>query len=138
MEQSTFEEAKAAVKGRPKVRIVHLAAPRIIQTDVEKFREVVQRLTGKQSRARERKTEAEAALGTSNRSEAFSGEWSPPPPEKKLKRAEEESLSGLLDNYGTFSDFGVIDAFFQDMRETLPFPLSSTAVDVFSEGSVCA
>lgn len=33
---------------KPKIRIIHLFAPEIIKTDVANFRELVQRLTGKQ------------------------------------------------------------------------------------------
>ncbi|WOH14576.1 hypothetical protein DCAR_0934096 [Daucus carota subsp. sativus] len=35
------------VRVRPKIRIIHVLEPRIIQTDVSNFREMVQRLTGK-------------------------------------------------------------------------------------------
>ncbi|XP_073004151.1 VQ motif-containing protein 25-like [Typha latifolia] len=34
-------------KMKPKIRIIHIFAPEIIKTDVENFRELVQRLTGK-------------------------------------------------------------------------------------------
>ncbi|KAJ8570492.1 hypothetical protein K7X08_037464 [Anisodus acutangulus] len=36
-------------KLKPKIRIIHIFAPEIIKTDVENFRELVQRLTGKPS-----------------------------------------------------------------------------------------
>ncbi|WCJ34007.1 VQ motif-containing protein [Euphorbia peplus] len=36
-------------KVKPKIRIIHIFAPEIIKTDVENFRELVQRLTGKPS-----------------------------------------------------------------------------------------
>ncbi|KAJ7971444.1 putative VQ motif-containing protein [Quillaja saponaria] len=36
-------------KTKPKIRIIHIFAPEIIKTDVENFRELVQRLTGKPS-----------------------------------------------------------------------------------------
>ncbi|RVW81477.1 VQ motif-containing protein 25 [Vitis vinifera] len=38
-------------KVKPKIRIIHIFAPEIIKTDVENFRELVQRLTGKPSAA---------------------------------------------------------------------------------------
>ncbi|KAL3755408.1 hypothetical protein ACJRO7_002456 [Eucalyptus globulus] len=41
--------AISKANGKPKVRIVHIFAPEIIKTDVENFRELVQRLTGKPS-----------------------------------------------------------------------------------------
>ncbi|KAL1293558.1 hypothetical protein HN51_054212 [Arachis hypogaea] len=34
-------------KYKPKIRIIHIYAPEIIKTDVENFRELVQKLTGK-------------------------------------------------------------------------------------------
>lgn len=34
-------------KEKPKIRIIHIVAPEIIKTDVENFRALVQRLTGK-------------------------------------------------------------------------------------------
>ncbi|XP_014513197.1 VQ motif-containing protein 17 [Vigna radiata var. radiata] len=36
-------------KSKPKIRIIHIFAPEIIKTDVENFRELVQKLTGKPS-----------------------------------------------------------------------------------------
>ncbi|QCE05190.1 VQ motif-containing protein 17-like [Vigna unguiculata] len=36
-------------KAKPKIRIIHIFAPEIIKTDVENFRELVQKLTGKPS-----------------------------------------------------------------------------------------
>lgn len=36
-------------KTKPKIRIIHIFAPEIIKTDVENFRELVQKLTGKPS-----------------------------------------------------------------------------------------
>lgn len=41
------ESSRAISKPRPKIRIIHVFAPEIIKTDVENFRELVQRLTGK-------------------------------------------------------------------------------------------
>lgn len=41
--------AISKVNSKPKIRIIHIFAPEIIKTDVENFRELVQRLTGKPS-----------------------------------------------------------------------------------------
>uniref|UniRef100_A0A0D9WS61 VQ domain-containing protein n=1 Tax=Leersia perrieri TaxID=77586 RepID=A0A0D9WS61_9ORYZ len=38
-------------KERPKIKIIHIIAPEIIKTDVANFRDLVQRLTGKQNEA---------------------------------------------------------------------------------------
>ncbi|KAJ0028881.1 hypothetical protein Pint_36433 [Pistacia integerrima] len=40
-------DSQAISKPKPKIRIIHIFAPEIIKTDVENFRELVQRLTGK-------------------------------------------------------------------------------------------
>nr|DAD42202.1 TPA_asm: hypothetical protein HUJ06_000432 [Nelumbo nucifera] len=42
-------------KFKPKIRIIHIFAPEIIQTDAANFRELVQRLTGKPTDRRGRK-----------------------------------------------------------------------------------
>lgn len=43
------EKSHVISKLKPKIRIVHIFAPEIIQTDASNFRELVQRLTGKPS-----------------------------------------------------------------------------------------
>uniref|UniRef100_A0A0E0LDK1 VQ domain-containing protein n=1 Tax=Oryza punctata TaxID=4537 RepID=A0A0E0LDK1_ORYPU len=43
----------AVHKERPKIRIIHIIAPEIIKTDVASFRDLVQRLTGKQQQQQE-------------------------------------------------------------------------------------
>ncbi|XP_044507145.1 VQ motif-containing protein 17-like [Mangifera indica] len=40
-------DSQTISKPKPKIRIIHIFAPEIIKTDVENFRELVQRLTGK-------------------------------------------------------------------------------------------
>ncbi|KAL5224688.1 hypothetical protein ABZP36_011327 [Zizania latifolia] len=49
-------------KGRPKIKIIHIIAPEIIKTDVANFRELVQRLTGKNGAAAERSADAARPL----------------------------------------------------------------------------
>ncbi|XP_028080751.1 VQ motif-containing protein 25-like [Camellia sinensis] len=41
------KDSQIISKVKPKIRIIHIFAPEIIKTDVENFRELVQRLTGK-------------------------------------------------------------------------------------------
>ncbi|KAI4348774.1 hypothetical protein L6164_009455 [Bauhinia variegata] len=43
------KDSQTISKTKPKIRIIHIFAPEIIKTDVENFRELVQRLTGKPS-----------------------------------------------------------------------------------------
>ncbi|KAK7392801.1 hypothetical protein VNO78_21249 [Psophocarpus tetragonolobus] len=46
---SSLAMHKDSHKTKPKIRIIHIFAPEIIKTDVENFRELVQKLTGKPS-----------------------------------------------------------------------------------------
>jgi hypothetical protein len=50
-------EAAAAHKERPKIRIIHIISPEIIKTDVANFRDLVQRLTGKQQQQQQESAE---------------------------------------------------------------------------------
>nr|KYP73942.1 hypothetical protein KK1_006603 [Cajanus cajan] len=43
------KDSHMVAKAKPKIRIIHIFAPEIIKTDVENFRELVQKLTGKPS-----------------------------------------------------------------------------------------
>ncbi|MED6171106.1 hypothetical protein PIB30_037583 [Stylosanthes scabra] len=48
MHHSLHEDSHKICKtNKPKIRIIHIYAPEIIKTDVENFRELVQKLTGK-------------------------------------------------------------------------------------------
>ncbi|KAG8037194.1 hypothetical protein GUJ93_ZPchr0012g20381 [Zizania palustris] len=49
-------------KGRPKIKIIHIIAPEIINTDVANFRELVQRLTGKNGAAADSSADAAPPL----------------------------------------------------------------------------
>ncbi|CAI9103241.1 OLC1v1001692C1 [Oldenlandia corymbosa var. corymbosa] len=44
---SLHRDSRTISKLKPKIRIIHIVAPKIIKTDVENFRNLVQRLTGK-------------------------------------------------------------------------------------------
>ncbi|OWM82657.1 VQ motif-containing protein 25-like [Punica granatum] len=44
---SMRKDSHSISKTKPKIRIIHIFAPEIIKTDVDNFRELVQRLTGK-------------------------------------------------------------------------------------------
>ncbi|KAL3516613.1 hypothetical protein ACH5RR_023515 [Cinchona calisaya] len=44
---SMHRDSHTISKLKPKIRIIHIVAPEIIKTDVENFRNLVQRLTGK-------------------------------------------------------------------------------------------
>ncbi|KAK4253641.1 hypothetical protein QN277_010289 [Acacia crassicarpa] len=42
-----IDQSQAIAKLKPKIRVIHVDAPKIIQTDAANFRDLVQRLTGK-------------------------------------------------------------------------------------------
>ncbi|XP_027367838.1 VQ motif-containing protein 25-like [Abrus precatorius] len=64
-------------KSKPKIRIIHIFAPEIIKTDVENFRELVQKLTGKPSGetkcCKKKKTRVIAKREQESRSSSSSG-----------------------------------------------------------------
>ncbi|KAJ8470708.1 hypothetical protein OPV22_025051 [Ensete ventricosum] len=68
-------------KLKPKIRIVHIVTPEIIKTDVDNFRELVQRLTGKPATGTGSKKQAPPAMGAPENvkeellEEEDSGEW---------------------------------------------------------------
>ncbi|KAK9154622.1 hypothetical protein Sjap_002102 [Stephania japonica] len=136
-------------KFKPKIRIVHIFAPEVIKTDVENFRELVQRLTGKPAerkpvtkknkkvnlmrstaiRTVTKKTKT-VELGDHHvcRNAAAYGE--------RIKD-EEEELGGMWGGEnnlsGFFGGFGDLDRFVQGLGE---FPLTSanaSHVDLFGE-----
>lgn len=54
-------------KLKPKIRIIHIVAPEIIKTDAENFRDLVQRLTGKQAKvSRGRSSKSTTRKASSN------------------------------------------------------------------------
>ncbi|XP_039155721.1 VQ motif-containing protein 25-like [Eucalyptus grandis] len=73
--------AISKANGKPKVRIVHIFAPEIIKTDVENFRELVQRLTGKPSerdRAKNKPRRVARGVDRRRRRRRSTGHRSPP------------------------------------------------------------
>lgn len=86
-------DSQSISKLKPKVRIVHVFAPEIIKTDVQKFRELVQRLTGRSSRnvgcKKRRQTGRTVAevIARYNRSE-------------EVERQSEEDIDSLFQSLG--------------------------------------
>lgn len=114
-------------KPKPKIRIIHIFAPEIIKTDVENFRELVQRLTGKPeqdrqkcSRKRPRRAEfcGEELPAAAKKIEVRSG--------KVLKEEEGmwdgEKSGGFLNGFGDL-EFGFVHEL-GDEFPLLPFDAS--------------
>ncbi|PIA48589.1 hypothetical protein AQUCO_01400877v1 [Aquilegia coerulea] len=146
-------------KFKPKIRIVHIFAPEIIKTDVENFRELVQRLTGKPSiEEKTSKKRARSMIKKNQESRTVynckpavttvlepqygydqSNSWSC---EDSIKSEEQDVMWGGGDNnssIGFYNGFGDLDGFIQGLTEfpLLPFTTSSvssqTQMDMFGE-----
>lgn len=94
----------------PEVRIVYVYEPKIINTDPENFRSLVQKLTGKsshKSKARKRQTNHKspssaliaAEISTDNLENMFSNNDQPPTMENKATKFSEEYWPGLPEGF---------------------------------------
>ncbi|XP_010928982.1 VQ motif-containing protein 17 [Elaeis guineensis] len=124
------EDSHMISKMKPKVRIVHIFAPEIIKTDVENFRELVQRLTGKpeERNGGEKKEAAETmgmrqGHGVSWHGEMVKGELQ----EEKRELWKEVSSGGFL------SGFSDVDGFFHGLNDCPLLPFSSSDMGVIGE-----
>lgn len=121
-------------KLKPKIRIIHIVAPEIIKTDVENFRDLVQRLTGKSAESNGRTKKERRALPSkgmiSNRKL-----WTNVQPDQahqgiqflqgtpRMKRGIEYLYKGEGTSHGVFGGFGDMDInLVQDLSE---FPVLS-------------
>ncbi|KAJ8645239.1 hypothetical protein MRB53_006987 [Persea americana] len=122
------KQSHAVSKLKRNIRIVHLIAPEVIKTDVENFRELVQRLTGKPASARKcidknKKKKVEGCsihVMDSNVSESSN---------RCEERVKEEEMRGKK-NSGFFGGFGDLGGFTQGMTE-FPLSMTSSHVDAF-------
>ncbi|KAL5719540.1 hypothetical protein ACHQM5_012299 [Ranunculus cassubicifolius] len=138
-------------KFKPKIRIIHIFAPEIIKTDVENFRELVQRLTGKPSSEEKsskkkatkmmmmkKKIQQEYCKPTMEAqfAEQFQTSWGSSV-ENGVKLEEEEIMWGTENSSNFYNGFGDLDGFIQGLSEfpLLPFNSSSQTLqmDVFGE-----
>ncbi|XP_022865520.1 VQ motif-containing protein 17-like [Olea europaea var. sylvestris] len=149
-------------KTKPKIRIIHIVAPEIIKTEVENFREIVQRLTGKPTTAQGKginvikpmkKMESSGDVPVSQSSEhrmkkeigeeiLYGGQNSNG--EEILYGEQnsngEEILYGEQNSNGFLSFLGDVDCFIniQDMKEFhLPPFRSSSQMTLFGEMHNC-
>ncbi|KAL2491459.1 vq domain-containing protein [Abeliophyllum distichum] len=136
---TVHKDSHAITKLKPKIRIIHIVAPEIIKTDVENFRELVQRLTGKPAE------EVEGSIKKENNieSKSFSSCCSKPkkkmelagiPTQKILKASDEEMFEE--DNPNGFLRFiSDLDYFF-NIQETSEFSIpqfKSSQINMFGE-----
>ncbi|XP_075095909.1 VQ motif-containing protein 17-like [Nicotiana tabacum] len=146
---SMHKDSHTITKLKPKIRIIHIVAPEIIKTDVENFRELVQRLTGKNAaQVKEKKTKKD-------RNQRKNIELSPQNHHYhqhhqhmnmlqdinyRMKEEESEGISyGSAENSsnGFLSGFGM-EGFIQDLSEFPLFPFKlSTPINMFGEVPLC-
>ncbi|EEF50223.1 VQ motif-containing protein 17-like [Ricinus communis] len=86
-------------KLKPKVRIIHIFAPEIIKTDVENFRELVQRLTGKPGDNRDHESSNKGSSGMKKNKKTRSSSIC----NKLMKKKKSTSFSMQLEDYGISS-----------------------------------
>uniref|UniRef100_M1CTV9 VQ motif-containing protein n=1 Tax=Solanum tuberosum TaxID=4113 RepID=M1CTV9_SOLTU len=146
-------------KLKPKIRIIHIIAPEIIKTDVENFRDLVQRLTGKNAarevkgkRAKKEKKKIETSpqqqqedqqhmmvMNMLHQDNSTSNNY-------RMKEEEssshEEGIYGSIENSsnGFLSGFGSMEGFIQDLgHDQYPlFPnFKPTQINMFGEMPLC-
>ncbi|XP_061364440.1 VQ motif-containing protein 17-like [Gastrolobium bilobum] len=142
---SIHKDSKTISKTKPKIRIIHIFAPEIIKTDVENFRELVQKLTGKPSgekycKKKPREEESRSNSSGSGMSEnprmitkkmelRNGGFWGLDQTKERVKEEEgvcsDESSGGYL---GGFSD---LDGFISEFGEFPLLPLDGTHMQGF-------
>lgn len=126
------KESHVVSKFKPKIRIVHIIAPEIIKTDVENFRELVQRLTGKpggRKCSKKRARRGSSDISESDASESGSGC-------RDLGcgdtvKEEEEMWGG--ENSSFFRGLGDLDGLIHGLSEFPLVTLSSSHMDLFGE-----
>lgn len=113
---------------KPKIRIIHIFAPEIIKTDVENFRELVQRLTGKPTEKKQRgprkteqsvkKMELRTRFGSAVSSD----------PRQRIK-GEEDIWAGSNSGGGFLGGFSDLDGFMQELSGFPMIPLDNSHMD---------
>ncbi|KAI9104269.1 hypothetical protein K1719_023105 [Acacia pycnantha] len=109
-----IDRSQVVAKLKPKIRVIHVDAPKIIQTDAANFRDLVQKLTGKPG-DRDQKTpptskglilekvdeeEEEDFLGLRNGKKKIKNEDDDEIPKRRSKSNKEMRLSSFFDHHG--------------------------------------
>ncbi|XP_019235194.1 PREDICTED: VQ motif-containing protein 17-like [Nicotiana attenuata] len=135
---------------KPKIRIIHIIAPEIIKTDVENFRELVQRLTGKnaaQVKGKKMKKEQRKNIESSPQDHHHQHQHQHhqhmnmlQDTNYRMKEEESDGISyGSVENSsnGFLSGFGM-EGFIQDLSEFPMFPFKlPTQINMFGEVPLC-
>lgn len=102
---------------KPKIRIIHVFEPKIIQADVANFREMVQKFTGKPAAHKNKTTVSQIVVDGNNSPSLQNGG------EMKERKELYESKSPN----DIFCGFAEIDGFFEDqVTEFSAFPFKSS------------
>ncbi|XP_060169031.1 VQ motif-containing protein 25-like [Lycium barbarum] len=146
---SLHRDSHTISKLKPKIRIIHIIAPEIIKTDVEHFRDLVQRLTGKNAaqQVKGKKTKKDISQRKKNI------ESSPQDHHQqhqhmnmlqdtnyRMKEEVSEDTYGSVENSsnGFLSGFGSMEGFIQDLGEYPLFPnFKPTQINMFGEMPLC-
>lgn len=113
---------------KPKIRIIHIIAPQIIKTDVENFRELVQRLTGKH---------AAEGKGSNKKRRCHTKKEMINPQRNMKEESEEINYRAENASNGFLSRYGIDEGFIQDFGEFPVFPFKSTQINMFGEMPLC-
>ncbi|KAG1326798.1 VQ motif-containing protein 25 [Cocos nucifera] len=126
-------------KMKPKIRVVHIFAPEIIKTDVENFRELVQRLTGKPTSKRnggKNHKKAAPAVVDSTESMGMRRSYRDLWGGERVKGEQEVEKRELRAEGSSAGFFGDVDGIFQGLGDFPSLPLSSSHVDGIGEAQV--
>ncbi|KAJ4705569.1 putative VQ motif-containing protein [Melia azedarach] len=93
---SMHKNSHTIAKPKPKIRIIHIFAPEIIKTDVENFRELVQRLTGKPTDHQQHQKSGRMKPRNPRREEEYSRSTSAVQQEKQVLAKKVELRSTVL------------------------------------------
>ncbi|MCD7458648.1 hypothetical protein HAX54_038817 [Datura stramonium] len=137
-------------KLKPKIRIIHIIAPEIIKTDVEHFRDLVQRLTGKNAaqvkgkklkreRKQRKKIESAAEDDVHQHLNMLQGTTTSNYRMKLEEESSHEGICGSVENSssnGFLSGFGSMEGYIQDFGEFPLFPnFKPTQINMFEKDS---
>nr|GLL24619.1 VQ motif-containing protein 25 isoform X1 [Ipomoea trifida] len=119
----------------PKIRIIHIFAPEIIKTDVENFRELVQRLTGKPPEKKRARKVAESRGGVipavaAKKMELRAGFQLTAGLREKIK-GEDEIWSGANSGGGFLGGLPEFEGFMEELNH-IPFPILPLDVPVYN------
>ncbi|CAA0827144.1 VQ motif-containing protein 17 [Striga hermonthica] len=114
---SVHDYSRTLSKIKPKIRIIHVIAPEIIKTDVENFRELVQRLTGKPEELKKADKLLSRVLTCRDPESTGGSDVVPVLQETQMKKEVEEIHEA--DNSNSYLSFWrEVDGFLQEPNET--------------------